>query len=116
MVARAADRSRRRRLARRLHQAVEPDGAYCRASTRYQSDVIVIDGRDRVNCAKACVAGLTDGGVIIWDNSDRPRYEEGYAFLKAQGFKRLDFAGPGPVNFTPWMTSVFYRANNRLGI
>jgi hypothetical protein len=99
-----------------FHQAVDRDGDYCRAAARYQSDVIVIDGRDRVNCAKACLEGLSEGGVIVWDNSDRSRYADGFDFLAARGFRRLDFAGPGPVNFTPWMTSLFYRDHNRLGI
>ena len=34
-------------------------------------DIVVIDGRDRVNCAMNCLDALKSDGVIIWDNSDR---------------------------------------------
>jgi Methyltransferase domain len=79
-------------------------------------DVIVIDGRRRVDCAKNCLGALKDTGVIVWDNSDRDSYREGYDFLTANGFKRLDFSGLGPINAYGWCTSVFYRAQNSLGI
>jgi hypothetical protein len=99
-----------------IHQALVPGGDYSRQATAFVSDVIVVDGRDRVNCAKASVEGLSEGGVVVWDNSDRERYREGYDFLKDRGFRRLDFAGPGPIDYWPWMTSVFYRNDNCLGI
>lgn len=79
-------------------------------------DVVVVDGRDRVECAKHAVERLLDHGVIVWDNSDRKRYQEGYDFLLARGFRRLDFRGIGPMNTSGWMTSVFYRDNNCFGI
>lgn len=95
----------------------EPRGeSYWRKAAELSSDVIVIDGRDRVECAKACLPGLRQGGVIVWDNSDRDRYTKGFDYLKGEGFRRLDFYGMGPVNFTPWLTSVFYRPDNCLGI
>jgi hypothetical protein len=95
----------------------EPRGpSYCQKAAAFSSDIIVIDGRDRVDCASACLPGLNPGGVIVWDNSDRPRYQAGYDLLARSGFRRLDFAGPGPVNFTPWVTSIFYRSENCLGI
>lgn len=59
---------------------------------------------------------LKDDGVIIWDNSDRVNYQEGYDFLLANGFKRLDFWGIGPVNSYSWCTSIFYRKENCLKI
>jgi hypothetical protein len=62
------------------------------------------------------VEGLSSRGVIVWDNSDRERYQAGYDFLRGSGFRRLDFAGPGPVDFWPWCTSIFYRDHNCLQI
>lgn len=97
-----------------MHEPLGPK--YWGKASEFTSDVLVIDGRDRVECAKACLPGLSEAGVIVWDNSDRARYQEGFEHLKANGFRRLDFFGPGPVNFTPWMTSVFYRPDNCLGI
>lgn len=78
--------------------------------------VIVIDGRHRVECARNAVPALRREGVIIWDNSDRPEYHEGYDFLQSAGFRRLDFIGMGPINIQSWSTSVFYRSQNCLGL
>lgn len=79
-------------------------------------DIIVIDGRDRVNCAKNAVRALKPNGVFIWDNSEREEYIEGYNFLFSNGFKRLDFFGMGPINLYSWGTSIFYREENVFGI
>ncbi len=97
---------------------LETNGDYCRAAKDNNClfDVIVIDGRDRVNCSKNCIEFLSDGGVVIWDNSERTRYQEGYDYLKNNGFRRLDFYGLGPIVNYSWMTSVFYKNNNCLGI
>lgn len=101
-----------------IHEPLTPDGPYSRAAaaTGRNYDIIVNDGRDRVNCARNALGSLTDKGVIVWDNSDRPRYEEGYQFLHAAGFRRVDFNGMGPINSKPWMTSIFYRDNNCLSL
>lgn len=96
------------------HIKLEYGGAYSKKIMEYnnQFDIVVIDGRDRVNCAKNCLPALKDNGVVIWDNSDRENYDEGYKFLLQNGFRRLDFAGIGPVNADGWCTSIFYRSNN----
>ena len=101
-----------------LHHELVHGGEYSKTILRYNNafDIIVIDGRDRVNCARNCLGALKDNGVVIWDNSDRDKYEEGYAYLVQNGFNRLDFDGLGPINCDGWRTSVFYRQNNCLGI
>ncbi|MCL4860213.1 MAG: hypothetical protein KJZ93_12435 [Caldilineaceae bacterium] len=93
-------------------------GQYCRVVSEYKNrfDVIVIDGRDRINCAKNSLGALVEGGVIIWDNSDRDAYCEGYQHLLESGFRRLDFYGYGPINTRSWCTSIFYRSDNCLEI
>lgn len=100
------------------HLALEYGGAYSQKIREYKNkfDIIVIDGRDRVNCAKNCLPALKENGVIIWDNSDREEYIEGYEYLIEKGFRRLDFGGMGPVNIDDWCTSIFYRSNNCLGL
>ena len=97
---------------------LEENGDYCRAalSTDEKYDIIVIDGRDRVNCAKNCVAALTDAGVIVWDNTDRTEYAEGYDFLHRHGFRQVDFRGFGPRSCSAWLTSIFYRDGNCLAL
>ncbi|WP_156914918.1 class I SAM-dependent methyltransferase [Rubidibacter lacunae] len=90
------------------------DGKYSRAILEYhrEFDVVVIDGRDRVACAKNSLGALREDGAIVWDNSDRERYREGYSYLLEHGFKRLDFEGHGPNETRRWCTSIFYRSNN----
>jgi hypothetical protein len=78
--------------------------------------ILVIDGRRRVECARASVEALAPEGVVVWDNSERERYAEGLAFLHARGFRQLDFWGLGPLNLRAWCTSVLYRPGNCLGI
>lgn len=79
-------------------------------------DIIIVDGRERVSCAKNSLVALKRDGVVLWDNSDRSRYEEGFSFLHENGFKRLDFSGMGPINAYGWCTSIFYRPDNCLGV
>ena len=93
-------------------------GEYCQMIQKYHEefDVVVIDGRDRVNCAQNSIGALNTGGVIIWDNSDRREYEPGLTFLRAKGFKQLEFIGLGPIVAIQSETSILYRAENCFGI
>jgi hypothetical protein len=83
---------------------------------RNEFDIVVIDGRDRVSCARNSLGALKPDGVIVWDNADREEYRPGYQFLESNGFRRLDFAGLGPLNAYQSTTAVFYRDSNCLGI
>lgn len=100
------------------YAALDGSGDYSATVAAYthEFDCIVIDGRDRVNCAKQCLAALKPDGVVIWDNSDRSKYAAGYEFLQENGFKRVDFWGLGPINSYQWCTSVFYRPDNCFGL
>jgi hypothetical protein len=101
-----------------LYRELEHDGEYARQIIHHANsvDIVVIDGRDRVNCAKNCVGRLSPQSVVIWDNSDRTKYEEGYAALISDGYRRIDFRGFGPTSYNPWTTSFFYKTGNCLGI
>ena len=101
-----------------LHCDLDYGGGYSKAILSHNDrfHVVVIDGSDRVRCAKNSLDALRDDGVIIWDNSDRDYYQEGYSFLIQRGFKRLDFIGIGACNSYEWCTSIFYRDNNCFGI
>lgn len=80
-------------------------------------DVVVIDGSERNRCAEIAVPALKDDGVVVWDNSDwAGMFQDGMDTLHDAGFRRLDFRGLGPLNGYGWMTSVFYRSDNCLGI
>jgi hypothetical protein len=78
--------------------------------------LVIIDGRNRVECAKAALRCLTPDGVILWDNTDRDQYREGMDDLAKADFRRLDFTGLGPLLFFGSVTSIFYRPGNCLGV
>jgi len=86
------------------------------ATTSQKYDVIVVDGRDRVNCIKFSLDYLTGSGVVLLDDSSRERYTEAFHFLHQQGFKTLDIRGlkPGLNNMS--QTTIAYRENNCLGL
>lgn len=79
-------------------------------------DLIILDGRERVACSKACLQALSDRGVIIWDNSERLRYGEGIKSLLKLGFRQLRYTGFIPIDFAPSETSIFYRDGNCFNI
>lgn len=100
------------------HIELEYCGGYSKFISKYNNkfDIIVIDGRDRVNCAKNCVNALKSDGIILWDDADRKSYEEGYQYLGERGFKRIDFIGMSPIVVDSKCTSIFYRKDNCLGL
>ena len=79
-------------------------------------DVIVVDGRQRVKCVSFAKNFLKPEGVLILDNSERYWYQDAKDLLEAQGFRRLDFRGMGPIVGYEFCSSVFYRDGNCLGI
>ena len=79
-------------------------------------DIIIVDGRHRVNCIKESVNFLSERGVIVLDNSERPRYRDGIDFILKGGFKRIDFWGMAPLVPNYQCTSLFYRDDNILGV
>jgi hypothetical protein len=100
-----------------LHVPLEYGGAYCRAARdRGPFDLVVVDGRDRVNSAVQSVDALAPGGVILWDNSDRASYAPGLERLAALGFRRVDFEDICPVEPIRMRTSLLYRDGNVLGL
>lgn len=81
-----------------------------------QFDILVIDSRHRISCAKNGLTSLKADGVIIWDDTEREEYAEGYQILVENGFRRLDFTGMGPARVEGWTTTIFYRTDNCLCI
>ena len=91
---------------------------YPRAVSEYRNrfHLVVLDGRERVLCAFHTTDSLTPDGVVVWDNSDRREYDEGYRFLLDRGFRRIQFTGYAPGCIDKTETSIFYRDGNCLGI
>lgn len=100
------------------HTPLDNSGEYSGKILHYHDlfDIVVIDGRDRVNCMKNCICALKSDGIVILDNSDRSEYEEGIDFLRAQGFKKIEFVGLCPIINAKSETSILYRPINALGI
>ncbi len=94
------------------------DGDYCRVinSTQEKYDVVIVDGRDRVNCIKQSVLSLSASGVMLLDDSQRERYQEGIDFAKSHGFKALNLEGLKATGTEVDRTTIFYRAGNCFGI
>lgn len=90
-----------------------PDEAsYVGAIERHKDnklDVIVIDGDHRNECAKVAMDYIKPNGIIIFDNSDGPEFDEGMGYLTDQGLKRLDFFGTIPSYLYKNCTTVFYQ-------
>ncbi len=81
-----------------------------------QFDVVIVDGRDRVNCMKNALNAINETGVIILDDSEREYYKDGIEFLRVQEFKQIDFWGISPGLFYKKCTSIFYKTDNCLQI
>jgi hypothetical protein len=93
-------------------------GDYCKMPVKLEEtfDVIIVDGRDRVNCCKQAVDALSSNGVVVLDDSEREFYREAIDFLLKRGFKQLAFTGISPGLFYRKATSVFYKDDNCLEI
>jgi predicted O-methyltransferase YrrM len=74
-----------------------------------QFDIILVDGRDRVECFKRSEKLLVSGGIIILDNSERIEYRD--IFKLYSNKKRFDFIQKKPDSdgfFYPnWTTTIF---------
>ena len=100
------------------HVPLDHEGQYSTAviEARGPFDVVVVDGRDRVSCARNSLLVLATRGVIVWDDTHRQEYEPGYELLRQAGFRRLDFHGLAPIMPNASCTSIFYRVENCLAI
>ena len=72
-------------------------------------DIVVIDGDHRNHCASICLDIISKEGIVIFDNSDRPSYNEGIKCLLDAGFFRIDFWGLIPSYAYRNCTSIFFR-------
>ena len=79
-------------------------------------DIIIVDGIHRNECLIEAVSKLSQSGIIILDDSERPEYKIGIDFILKNGFKSLDFWGIAPTILFKKCTTVFYRNINCLKI
>jgi hypothetical protein len=101
-----------------IYKQMTADGDYSKEVMKdgNKYNIIIIDGRDRNNCAKNSINGLTNDGIIVFDNSNLSIYKEAINLFFKEGFKRIDFIGMSPVTNHNNYTSIFYKDKNCLGI
>jgi hypothetical protein len=76
-----------------------------------QFEVIVNDfNGDRTAVTSWAESNLSDGGYIVWDNSDRPLDKAAVDQLKVRGLGHIDFFGLSPINSFATQTSVLSRS------
>jgi len=97
---------------------LQPGGEYCRFALKQRSkyDIIVVDGRDRVNCCLNGLGALKENGIVVLDDSEREKYAAAHTFMQQNGFKQIDFWGTAPAVDYLKCTTIFYREGNCLGI
>jgi hypothetical protein len=79
-------------------------------------DIVVIDAAAREACLGRCWRWLNPSGIVLLDDSSRPKYQAAINALVGQGFRRLDFSGLKPGGIRAYQSTIFYRDGNVLGI
>jgi len=94
------------------------DGDYCRtiARTGELFDVVVVDGRDRVNCVKQSMQALSPRGVVVLDDSERAKYAPAISYAQDNGYLTVDFEGLKPTDSSWYRSTILYRRENCLGL
>jgi hypothetical protein len=72
--------------------------------------LIMIDGHFRNYFLQLC-SNASPHIIVVLDNADRGEYLPGIDFMIQAGWKKIDFAGLGPVNPYEWTTSIFSKSN-----
>lgn len=100
------------------YQELIYNGEYSKFSSisNIKFDIVIVDGRDRVNCVKNAINSIKENGIIVLDDSEREKYKGGMEFLIDHNFKKLDFWGISPGLFYKKNTTIFYKANNCIDI
>lgn len=68
-------------------------------------DCIVVDGRERIGCLIHAIPKLAEKGIIILDDSQRPRYKEAFTILNEWEKELFDFGLA--------QTTLFYRSTDK---
>jgi hypothetical protein len=100
-----------------IYQKLTTDDNYSKIVLKHKNiDLLVIDGRRRVDCAKNGVSMLSDQGILLLDDSDRERYKDIFDLMKKNGFRALDLYGLKPMSHRSTKTTIFYRDKNCINL
>lgn len=72
-------------------------------------DLVIVDGRARVQCVRRALPKVKPGGLLLLDDTDRARYRPALELLR--GWERNVFAGLKAGQYHPAQTSVWRRAS-----
>ena len=97
------------------------DDDYPRSIQRFGNDqpfdLVIVDGRKRVESAVFAISHLSEEGVVILDDTERPHYGSAFDEFHKAGFKQLTLKGLKPTGFGIDQTTIFYKSgNNCLGL
>jgi len=79
---------------------------------RMKFDIILVDAEKRVECVLNSIDALSEKGVLILDDTERPEYKDAFDFMKNRGFKELSFWGISPGYLYHKATTIFYKNMN----
>lgn len=79
-------------------------------------DVVIADGWRRSECCRTAIRYLSPGGVIVLDDSERPKFAGAFVHLHRAGFRHLTMTGVKPAGWAESSTTVFYRDGNCWGL
>lgn len=101
-----------------IYKEDDIDGVYCRSINECdrEFDVVVVDGKDRMNCVKQAIEKLSPVGALVLDDTGRKEYIEIVNYVKTKGFLDLGLEGLKPNSRRVQRTTIFYRPNNCLNI
>lgn len=73
--------------------------SYARAIDKYPDnsfDMVVVDGRARIACARRAIGKIKPGGYLLVDNMERQEYQPIWVLVR--GWSATTFSGPVPYN------------------
>lgn len=79
-------------------------------------DIVVVDGRRRVECSELALRNMNETAVLILDDSDRAKYKRVFDISRDLGFKSLRIQGLKPTGHWVEETTLFYRSGNCFGL
>ena len=74
-------------------------------------DLVLVDGRGRVECVRAAVRVLKPGGCLMLDNSERSEYQEIFKLLRGWEMTGSDQEGPDDKGFSYWKNGQFWQTH-----
>ena len=94
-----------------VYKDLSADHQYEEAISTFQKnyDLVVIDGRRRVECLRYLLPFLDERGAILLDDSSRRRYRPIFDKLNEAGFNHITFSGLKPLSNRQHSTTIFYK-------